>query len=156
MNNLGQVLNNFARPLGAFLGFGIFVWLSGANFQAVAEEISMQDQTSFKNIISSQISAFKSGDISRAYEFASPGVKEKFSTIEEFSMMAKNGYPQVYNPRSFKFGELSSKLGSPTQHVHVIGPQGKLWTALYGFEKQPDGTWRISAVALMRRPDAGA
>jgi Domain of unknown function (DUF4864) len=32
--------------------------------------------------------------------------------------------------------------------VTIVDKAGKSWTALYAFERQPDGTWRISGVIL--------
>ena len=121
-----------------------------------AAEWSKSDRTEFQRIISSQISAFRADDAAKAYSFASPGVKSKFTTSAIFMSMVRNGYPAVYRAQSFSFEGLSEELGNPTQRVKLIGPEGATWLALYGFQKQPDGNWRISAVVVVKSSEVSA
>ena len=144
-----------------FLGFHPAVILCSTIILSIyssaadASDITAADEAAFKEIISAQISAFQTGNAEKAYAFASPGIQQKFADPGMFMSMARNGYAPVYDPRSIKFNKTGRELGGPTQHLDVVGPAGKLWTAIYGFEKQPDGTWRISSVRLVRRPGAG-
>lgn len=124
--------------------------------QTKAEEFGAADQAEFKRIISTQISAFHADDGAKAFSFATPNLRKRFMTASNFMRMVKTGYPAVYRAKSFDFVGISDELGKPTQRVTIIGPQGSLWLALYGFQKQPDGTWRISAVVMRKAPDAAA
>ncbi len=121
-----------------------------------AAEWSANDRAEFQRIISTQISAFRSEDAAKAYSFASPKIKSRFTSSGMFMTMVRTGYPAVYRAQSFSFEGLSKELGDPTQRVRLIGPEGATWLALYGFEKQPDGSWRISAVVIARAPGAAA
>ena len=121
-----------------------------------AKDWSAEDRAAFQRIISSQISAFRSDDAAKAYSFASPGVKSKFTSSSMFMSMVRTGYPAVYRAQSFNFEGLSKELGDPTQRVKIIGPAGNTWLALYGFQKQPDGTWRISGVVVAKAPGVDA
>ncbi len=123
---------------------------------ATAKDWSAEDRSAFQRIISSQISAFRSDDAATAYSFASPSVKSKFTSSTMFMSMVRSGYPAVYRAQSFNFMGLSKELGDPTQRVKIIGPAGNTWLALYGFQKQPDGTWRISAVLVTKAPGVDA
>ena len=123
---------------------------------ATAEDWSSQDKAEFQRIISTQIEAFRADDGLKAFRFASPVLQKKFSNSSNFMSMVKTGYPAVYRARSFTFEGLSAELGDPTQRVRLIGPDGTVWLALYGFEKQPDGTWRISGVVMAKAPEASA
>ncbi|MEM1200542.1 MAG: DUF4864 domain-containing protein [Pseudomonadota bacterium] len=123
---------------------------------ATAKEWSAGDKAEFQRIISSQISAFKRDDAAKAYSFASPSIKARFTSSSMFMSMVKTGYPAVYRAQSFSFEGLSSELGDPTQRVKLIGPEGATWLALYGFQRQPDGSWRISAVVIAKAPGAAA
>jgi hypothetical protein len=38
--------------------------------------------------------------------------------------------------------------------VFLVGPDGKSYVAVYTFQRQPDGSWRISGCYLV--PDEGA
>ena len=103
----------------------------------------------FQRIISTQIEAFRSDDGERAFGFASPGIRKKFGTVENFMAMVKSGYSPVYRPRSVKFGAVTREFaGRPTQRVILVDQQGRIWIALYAFEQQPDGSWRIAGVTF--------
>lgn len=119
---------------------------------AMAQSISSDDQAIFRQIITDQIGAFREDDAVTAFSFAAPGVQQKFNNAQTFITMVKRGYLPVYRPQQFTFGPISDELGHPTQRVSVIGPDGTLWVALYGMQKQPDGSWRIGGVALIKPP----
>jgi Domain of unknown function (DUF4864) len=121
-----------------------------------AEEISKDDEKTFKEIISSQISAFQADNADAAFAFATPKLQEIFKSPENFISMVQQGYAPVYRPKSFEFGPAKLKDGQPTQAVSIIGPAGTLWAALYTFERQPNGSWRISGVYLVKQPGATA
>ncbi|MGI9481978.1 MAG: DUF4864 domain-containing protein [Hyphomicrobiales bacterium] len=141
---------NLKMPLVSAVLLGVF--LAPAN----ALDITDADKLLFRKVIASQIEAFRRGDAEAAFSHASPTIKMKFGDAARFVQMAKHGYAPVYAPQTFDFAEVSDKLGVPTQHVRVIGPKGKAWLALYGFEQLADGAWKISGVILIRRPGAGA
>ncbi len=64
--------------------------------------------------------------------------------------MVRKGYQPVYRPQNFTFGDITSEsLGRPTQRVTIIDANGKAWIALYTFEKQPDGSWKIVGCVLV-------
>lgn len=123
---------------------------------AVAKDWSANDRQEFQRIITEQITAFRSDDAATAYSFASPSIKSKFTSSAMFMAMVRTGYPAVYRAKSFSFEGLSKELGDPTQRVKLIGPDGDAWFALYGFQKQPDGSWRISAVVVTKAPGTSA
>lgn len=123
---------------------------------ASALDITDADKLLFRKVIASQIEAFRRGDAEAAFSHDSPTIKLKFGDAARFVKMAKHGYAPVYAPQTFDFAEVSDKLGVPTQHVRVIGPKGKAWLALYGFQQLADGAWKISGFMLIRRPGVGA
>ena len=112
---------------------------------------------SFQRIIASQIDAFRRDAGAEAFAHASPGIRAQFGTANNFMTMVKKGYPQVYRPQSFKFGKVTKEMaGRPTQRVHIVDSRGQSWTALYAFEQQADGTWRIAGVVMLREEDVSA
>ena len=123
---------------------------------AMAADWTTKDKAAFQRIISSQIAAFKQDDAATAYSFASPSIKSRFTSSTSFMSMVRTGYPAVYRAQSFTFEGLSKELGDPTQRVKLIGPEGNTWLALYGFQRQPDGSWRIKAVVIAKAPGAAA
>ncbi len=142
------------RALSAcFLG----AWLVFAPALGVgAQELSNADKTAFRDIISAQIDAFRSDDGIRAFSFAAPVIRSRFQTPDNFMSMVRLGYPAVYRPQRVTFGAVTRELGAPTQKVHLIGPKGQAWTALYAMQRQDGGSWKISAVVIVREEGAGA
>ena len=135
---------------GPFVAVLIAWGLQASQAPAHAQGASTVDGATFEKIISDQIEAFRADDSTAAFSFAAPVIREKFSNAETFMQMVKRGYAPVYRPRDFSFGEISDRLGYPTQHVRIIGPDGSYWIALYAMQKQPDESWRISGVTLLK------
>lgn len=115
-----------------------------------ASEVTDSDRARFRTIIADQIGSFRRDDDSAAFAHASPAIRSRFGTPDAFMTMVRRLYMPVYRPRRFDFGVVTEELGVPTQRVDLVGPDGSLWTALYAMERQPDGTWRISSVVLIR------
>ena len=111
------------------------------------------DRAAIRSVIQRQLQAFQADDAAAAFEFASPEIREKFGTAENFLRMVKLAYVAVYRPRSVMFENLVTVKGIPTQEVFLLGPDGNLVKALYLMELQPNGTWKISGCFLV--PAAG-
>ncbi|EYR79900.1 hypothetical protein AKG11_11665 [Shinella sp. SUS2] len=103
-----------------------------------------------QGIIQSQIAAFLDDDAKAAYSFASPTIRGKFPTEDAFFDMVKKGYAPVYRPGNFAFGRSKVTDGVVVQEVLISGPDGKDWTALYQVVKQPDGSYKINGVHIVR------
>ena len=99
--------------------------------------------------IESQLKALLADDDALAYSYAAPNIKRLFPTQDAFMAMVRSGYPQVYRPRNYAFGEVEEL--SPTQIVQqvlILGPDGKDYEAVYTLELQQDGVFRITGVSL--------
>ncbi|KZM49744.1 DUF4864 domain-containing protein [Labrenzia sp. OB1] len=132
------------RKLAAAAAVSTFL-LSGA-----ANSEDRLDSGAFQEIIKNQMNAFATDDAGAAFSFAANSLKQRFQTPEFFMEMVRQGYQPVYNPQSVTFGRsMMTKIG-PTQEVYVTGPKGKNWLALYSFEEQSDGSWRISGCYLTK------
>ncbi|WP_417774274.1 DUF4864 domain-containing protein [Stappia sp.] len=115
-----------------------------------------QDGTVLRGLVEGQIAAFRAGDAERAYGFAAPDIRRLFPTPDRFIDMVKRGYPPVYQPGSVSFGRLRQNADGPVQEVYLTGADGKEWLALYSFEQQADGSWKISGCVLTTSPGASA
>ncbi|MBL8908504.1 MAG: DUF4864 domain-containing protein [Rhizobiales bacterium] len=124
------------------------------NLAAQAGEISRADQSAFQQIINDQIAAFNADDGLRAYSHAAPVIRQLFPTPDIFMSMVRQGYQPVYRQRSFSFGDAFDDMGSPAQEVTIVDLDGRTWTAIYSFERQANGTWKISGCRLVRIPGA--
>jgi hypothetical protein len=124
------------------------------NLTARADEISRADQSAFQQIINDQIAAFNADDGLRAYSHAAPVIKQLFPSPDIFMSMVRQGYPPVYRQKSFSFGSVLDDMGRPSQEVTIVDMNGQTWTAIYSFERQANGSWKISGCRLVRVPGA--
>ncbi|MES0808867.1 DUF4864 domain-containing protein [Roseibium sp. SCPC15] len=108
------------------------------------------DSDAFQSVIKNQMSAFASGNAERAFSYATKSLQQRFQNPEIFMQMVRQGYQPVYRPKMVTFGTAKVTSYGPTQEVFVTGPKGKNWLALYSFEQQADGSWRISGCYLRK------
>ncbi|SDU07680.1 DUF4864 domain-containing protein [Stappia sp. ES.058] len=134
--------------VGCLLGLTV---LFAAQGSAVA-----QDDAKLKGIVEKQIAAFRAGDAEAAYGLAAPMIKRMFPSPDRFIDMVKRGYAPVYNPSAVAFGSLRETAKGPIQEVYVTDAKGQQWLALYSFEQQADGTWKISGCVLTKSPGFSA
>src|SRR4051812_25238318 len=134
-----------SHPLG--LVFALALMFSGA---ARADALAPTDEGAIHTVISGQIAAFARDDGTAAYAAASPDIQARFPSVSEFMTMVTGLYQPVYHPRSVAFGPLVDTPNGPLQRVFLVGPDGLGYVADYLMEKQPDGSWRIGGVSLMR------
>ena len=135
---------------------GILTWIWLAVFApslaaaGEADTLGAGGRQAIRSIIQSQLGAFQRDDGHEAFSYASPGIRQMFQTAEIFMAMVRGGYPAVYRPRAVEFLETLVKDGRTVQMMRFIGPDGVAVIAMYTMERQPDGTWRISGVVLLR------
>ncbi|MDP9592398.1 DUF4864 domain-containing protein [Shinella sp. AETb1-6] len=103
-----------------------------------------------QDIIERQIAAFLADDAATAYAFASPAIREKFATEDAFFDMVRKSYAPVYRAGNFAFGRSKIVGDMVVQEVLISGLDGKDWTALYQLLRQPDGSYRINGVHMVR------
>ena len=104
-----------ARPFDSFRILG---------FSAPAAAFSDADRAAVQGIIEQQLQAFLRDDGATAYSFAAPTIKQMYPTVEAFMAMVRQGYPQVYRPRSHSFGELKEQPGHLEQSVEIVDGEG--------------------------------
>ena len=122
--------------------------LLGLVAAAQAQDISPADRAAIRDVIQSQVEAFRRDDGDAAFGYASPAIRRLFGTSDVFMDMVRQGYRAVYRPRVFDFGEIVTLHGQTTQKVHVIGADGRPVTAYYPMTQLPDGSWRIDGCYL--------
>lgn len=118
---------------------------------ALAAPAAAQDeQGPIRSVIESQLEAFLRDDRDGAWAYASPGIQGMFRDPDTFMSMVRQGYPPVYRPRAWSFGELVASAQGPEQVVRLVDAAGDTWIAVYTMERQPDGTWRIAGCRLVK------
>ena len=121
-----------------------------------APAVEPVDQQTMRSIIDQQIEAFRADDGSRAYAIASPTVRMMFGSPDAFMVMVRQGYQPVYRPKSYLFGPARDGDSGPELSVLIEDQAGSSWTAVYSFEKQPDGSWAVSGCRLVKTPEQSA
>ena len=118
---------------------------------ASADEVSLEgaDRSAIRDVILSQIDAFQRDDGAAAFALASPGIRGRFGTPDNFMEMVRAGYQAVYRPRSTTFLEIVTLGDRAVQKVLVVGPDGKAVIAMYPMERQRDGSWRTDGCMLV-------
>ena len=97
----------------------LLVLLALFGFSGPAAAFSEADRAAIQSTIEQQLQAFLRDDGATAYSFAAPTIKQIYPTVESFMAMVRQGYPQVYRPRSHSFGELTEEPGYLTQSVDM-------------------------------------
>jgi ketosteroid isomerase-like protein len=133
--------------------FGFFALLLLSAAPVAAQEVAPADGQAIRQVIQSQLDAFRRDDAGGAYAFASPNIQKMFQTPEIFMDMVRGGYQPVYRPREVEFRELGDVNGRLIQDVFLIGPDGQPVIARYEMQKQPDGSWRINGCYLTKAQD---
>lgn len=104
----------------------------------------------WQGLVRGQIDAFEHDDAAKAYGFASPGIRAVFPSPDIFLGMVRQGYPPVYRPGSVSYGSLEMGASGPMARVYLTDSDGTGWIALYTFERQADGSWKISGCRLLK------
>ena len=130
----------------------LLVLLTIIGFSAPAAAFGDGDRAAVESVIEQQIQAFLRDDGATAYSFAAPAIKQMYPTVDAFMAMVKNGYPQVYRPRTHAFGELKEQPGYLEQSVDIVDGQGNFWTAVYTLRQEVDGSWKITGCYIVKKP----
>ncbi len=120
-------------------------------FTFIFQSFAHADETDIiRNVITNQLEAFKRDDAASAYSFAAPVIQQIFPDEDIFIDMVRKAYPQVYRPKSYKFGQIEPVDNAMAQTVILTDESGKQWQALYTLEQQTDGSWKITGCRILK------
>jgi len=121
----------------------------------ISTMLAADEQTDIQNTISNQLKAFAVDDFSEAFTHASPGIKDIFGSVENFSTMVKKGYPMVWRYDNFQFLKLEETLQGYSQTVRITDKKNELFLLKY-FMTNISGIWKISGVSIIEASDFSA
>jgi hypothetical protein len=103
-------------------------------------------------IISEQIAAMKAQDATKAYSFASPGIRGLFPDEKRFFEMVQKNYDAIFHAGNYAFGRSKLVGGGELvlQEVMITGPGGKDWTAIYEMRLMDDGIYKVNGVRMLK------
>lgn len=124
-------------------------------FLSVSTLLFADEKADIQSTISDQLRAFASDNFIEAFTHASPGIKDIFGTVENFSNMVKKGYPMVWRYNNFEFLNLEETPQGYSQIVRITDQNDKLFLLKY-FMKNVAGIWKISGVSIIEASDFSA
>ena len=124
-------------------------------FLSMSTLLFADEKADIQSTISDQLRAFASDNFIEAFTHASPGIKDIFGTVENFSNMVKKGYPMVWRYNNFEFLNLEETPQGYSQIVRITDQNDKLFLLKY-FMKNVGGIWKISGVSIIEASDFSA
>ena len=124
-------------------------------FLSMSTLLFADEKADIQSTISDQLRAFASDNFIEAFTHASPGIKDIFGTVENFSNMVKKGYPMVWRYNNFEFLNLEATPQGYSQIVRITDQNDKLFLLKY-FLKNVAGIWKISGVSIIEASDFSA
>ncbi len=124
-------------------------------FLSMSTLLFADEKADIQSTISDQLRAFASDNFIEAFTHASPGIKDIFGTVENFSNMVKKGYPMVWRYNNFEFLNLEETPQGYSQIVRITDQNNKLFLLKY-FMKNVAGIWKISGVSIIEASDFSA
>ncbi|MEP6790210.1 MAG: DUF4864 domain-containing protein [Ramlibacter sp.] len=115
---------------------------------AFAGPLADADAQRVREVIVAQLAAFADDDADKAFDTATPGVREAIGSSNRFLAMVRGTYPMVYRPTSVSFLKPEEADGTVLQLVEIKDGDEKSWLALFALERQPDNSWRIGGCAV--------
>lgn len=128
---------------------GLFLLGPAAALRAQDDDANGLKLSSFKvrkdviAVIESQLKAFRTHDLAKAYSLAAPELRAQLP-LTQFLAIVKSGYPEVWANQSASYGVVRNSDERATVAVKVKGASG---SASYDYIllKVPDG-WRVGGV----------
>jgi hypothetical protein len=120
----------------------------GCAVASPAADLSAEDASAVRAVITEQLDAFARDDAARAFALATSGIRERFGSPDVFIDMVRTGYPVVYRPKSVQFERPAVIDGEVIQPVRMTDADGEAWVAFYPMQRQADGRWRINGCQL--------
>ncbi|MEO7547883.1 MAG: DUF4864 domain-containing protein [Ramlibacter sp.] len=118
------------------------------HFGALASPVPEAQADEVRGVIVAQLLALADDDADRAFQTATPAVREAIGSSGRFLAMVRGSYPMVYRPSSVSFHKPEGADGNVLQLVEIRDGDDKSWIAMYTLEQQPDSSWRISGCVV--------
>lgn len=106
-----------------------------------------------KNIIESQLKAFRKSDPAAAYKFASESAKLKYGSAKSFFIMMRSACHALPDHVSYSFMERREVDGKILQKIEFLNTDGSASTGFYRLTKNADGAYAVDG-CLMLQSDA--
>ena len=116
--------------------------------QRDADALSASEWKAIKSVIAQQRAALIAGEATKAFGYASPGIRSQFGDADTFIAMVRAAYSPLISARRVEFLEGAVIDGTVVHPLRLIAPDDTVRVALYTMERQDDGRWRIAGCAI--------
>lgn len=131
-----------------FFSMMAFALAASSLTEAAAGPVPETEAQKIQGVIVAQLEAFAEDDADRAFETATPAVREAIGASGLFLALVRGAYPMVYRPAAVTFHKPEQDAGHVLQPVEITDTDAKSWLALFALEQQPDASWRISGCVV--------
>ena len=111
---------------------------------ADATESAPVDWPSIQQIIGDQLAALRRGDATRAFAYASTGIRDQFDDATTFLSMVRQRYGVLLTARYTEFLEGAVIDGHTLQPLRLVMNDDTVLVAIYEMQRDERGGWRIA------------
>jgi hypothetical protein len=104
-----------------------------------------------EKVIQQQIDAFQADDFKAAFEYAAPGIQQRFGSPEKFAFVVLHRYPMVWRPSDVQYLGVELYSNHALQTVMITDFNKTLHILVYEMVPIDEG-WRIGGVQVVRQP----
>lgn len=120
----------------------------GATGNVAEPSLSSAEWTTIRRIIADQLAALRSGDATRAFSFASTGIRDQFDDAPTFLLMVQQRYGVLLTARYTEFLEGAVIDGHTIQPLRLVMNDDTVLVALYDMQRDERGGWRIAGCVI--------
>ena len=99
-------------------------------------------------VVDRQLGELRGGDFSRAYEYASSGIQQRYS-VGQFAAMVQANYPGMTRISRAEYGLVQTNGRHATMQVYLIGRRGEVMPCVYMLVREGE-LWRIDGARMMQ------
>ena len=117
--------------------------------------VSPSDAADAQAVIARQLDALRRGDGDAAIAESAPVAQRRFPSAAAFMATVRAEYGALIQSDRTRFGAIRGAAATPTQAgtwnqtVTLATRDGDTWTAVYGLEREADGTLKITSCVLI-------
>ena len=115
---------------------------------AAPSALAAADWTAIRRIIGDQLAALRSGDATRAFSFASSGIRDQFDDAPTFLLMVRQRYGVLLTARYTEFLDGAEVDGHTVQPLRLVMSDDTVLVALYEMQRDERGGWRIAGCVI--------
>ncbi|MCP8883846.1 DUF4864 domain-containing protein [Devosia sp. XJ19-1] len=125
-------------------------WMMVLSVLMLVPVAAQDNETPWRETVTGQIEALRSGDGIAALGFAGAGFRAAYQDPQKFvDDVTRSGYGPIASSRSHSFGAFRAVApGAVVQEVEFVDADGRVWEAIYQLADERDEGWRVQGVVL--------